>query len=104
LALEVQTARIGLIPVPVDEIIGDLVKNLNSSGWRMQWQNSGKQDVLIVDLDSAEDSSAGQERPVLEAVELGPKVLRISGRRSAEIAASPVAGRMSGVASDPDAR
>ena len=104
LALEIQSARIGLIPVPVDEIIGDLIKNLNSSGWRTQWRNSAKQDVLVVDLDSAEDLSAGQERPVLEAVELGPKVLRIAGRRSAEIATSPVAGRMSGAAHDPDAR
>ena len=104
LALEIQSARIGLIPVPVDEIVGDLVKNLNSSGWRMQWKNSGKQDVLVVDLDSAKDSADDGERPVLESVELGPKMLRISGRRSAEIAAPQAVGRISSAADEPDAR
>lgn len=104
LALEIQSARIGLIPVPVDEIVGDLVKNLNSSGWRMQWKNTGKQDVLVVDLDSAEDSANGGERPVLESVELRPKLLRLSGRRSTEIAAPPAADRRSSAVDKPDAR
>ena len=103
LALEIQSARIGLIPVPVDEIVGDLVKNLNSSGWRMQWKNTGKQDVLVVDLDSAVDTTGGSERPVLESVELGSKFLRISGRRTAEVAAHP-AGGISSDADEPDAR
>ena len=103
LALEIQSARIGLIPVPVDEIVGDLIKNLNSSGWRLQWKNSGRQDVLVVDLESTEDSTGGSERPVLESVSLLPKLLRISGRRSTEPAA-PAAGRISSSADEPDAR
>jgi len=88
LALEIQSARIGLVPVPVDEILGDFIKDLNSAGWRMQWKNNGKQDVLVVSLD--EDFSLdGRERPVLEAVDLGPKLLRISGRRASETADAP---------------
>ena len=104
LALEIQSARIGLIPVPVDEIVGDLVKNLNSSGWRMQWKNTGNQDALVVDLDAAKGASSGAPHPILEAVELSAKVLRISGRRATEIAAPLAADRISTLADEPDAR
>ncbi len=86
LALEIDSARVGLVPVPVDEILGDLVKNMNAAGWRMEWKSTGKQDVLVVDLDGADLPLDGGERPVLESVDLGPKSLRISGRRSSEIA------------------
>ncbi|HEY2252070.1 MAG TPA: hypothetical protein VGH74_13450 [Planctomycetaceae bacterium] len=104
LALEIQSARLGLIPVPVEEIVDDLVKNLSSSGWRTQWKNTGKQDVLVVDLDSVEDSAGGRDHAILESVELGPKLLRISGRRSTEIAAPAAADRISSAAAEPDAR
>lgn len=92
LALEIESARIGLVPVPVDEILGDFVRNMNAAGWRMEWKSHGERDVLVVDLDSAELPLEGGERPVLEAVDLGPRSLRISGRRSAEIASAPKKG------------
>jgi hypothetical protein len=87
LALEIQSARIGLVPVPVDELLGELIKNMSSAGWRLQWRNNGKQDVLVVSLD--DDFSANGERPVLEGVDVGPKLLRISGRRASEAADAP---------------
>ncbi len=88
LALEIHSLRIGLIPIPVEELLGDSVKRMNSAGWRMRWKNSGKQDVLVVDLDDVSSGGIG-ERPVLEDVDLEPKLLRISGRRSSETADSP---------------
>ncbi len=103
LALDIQSARIGLIPVPVEEIAGDLVKSVNGSGWRMQWKNAGKHDMLVVDLDSTDGPSEG-ERPVLEAVELKSKLLRIIGRRSTEIAAPPAADRISSADEESDSR
>lgn len=86
LALEIDSARVGLVPVPVDELLGEFVKNMNAAGWRMEWKSTGKRDVLVVDLDGSDLPLDGGERPVLEAVDLGPKSLRISGRRSSEIA------------------
>lgn len=80
LALEVESTRVGLVPVPVDEIVGDLVNNLIAAGWRLEWKTSGKRDVLVVNLDPDDIVSEG-ERAVLESVELEPKLLRISGRR-----------------------
>ncbi|MBI3862730.1 MAG: hypothetical protein HY290_12640 [Planctomycetia bacterium] len=95
LALEIESTRIGLIPVPVEEIVGDLVKKLANSGWRLEWKTSGKRDVLVVSFDSDDISSEG-ERAVLESVELEPKLLRISGRRSTESAALSRAGSETG--------
>jgi hypothetical protein len=90
LAFEIESARIGLIPVPVDELLGDLVKHINAAGLRMQWKNSGKQDVLVVEFDDEFSPSGGSgKHAVLEAVELEPKLLRISGRRSSAAVESP---------------
>jgi hypothetical protein len=90
LALEIQSARVGLIPVPVDELLGDFVKHMNTAGLRIQWKNSGKQDVLVVEFDDDFSPSGGSgDHAVLEAVELEPKLLRISGRRSTDSADSP---------------
>jgi hypothetical protein len=89
LALEIESARVGMVPVPADEILGDFVKNMNTAGWRMEWKSTGAKDVLVIDLDGADLPLEGGERPVLESVDLGPRLLRISGRRSAEIARLP---------------
>src|SRR5207248_3288817 len=42
LALDVESTRVGLVPIPIDEIIGDLVNRLTETGWRLEWKNSGK--------------------------------------------------------------
>jgi len=88
LALEIQSARIGLMPVPVDEIFGDFVKEMNNAGWRIEWKNNGRQDVLVVILDGNYSPDGGR-RPVLEAVSLESGLLRISGRRMADAAGAP---------------
>ena len=90
LALEIQSARIGLVPVPVDELLGDFLKHINAAGLRVQWKNSGKQDVLVVEFDDDFSPDGGSsEHAVLEAVDLEPKLLRISGRRTSAAADSP---------------
>jgi hypothetical protein len=88
LALAFESVRIGLVPLPVDELLGDFVKSMNAAGCRTQWRNSGKQDVLIVEFDDLTPGSSG-ERPVLEAVDVEPRLLRISGRRAPEHLEAP---------------
>jgi hypothetical protein len=74
----------------VDELLGDFVKHMNAAGLRMQWKSSGKQDVLVVEFDDDFAPDGGsRDQAVLEAVELEPKLLRISGRRSSAVADSP---------------
>lgn len=92
LALEIQSLRIGLVPVPVDEVLGEFVRNMNRAGWHMQWKNSGKKDVLVVDLDEG-DLSETPDRPVLELVELESEHLQISGRRRADSEAPRLADK-----------
>ena len=89
LALEIHSVRIGLIPIPVDEILDDFVKQMNSAGWQMRWKNSGKQDVLVVDFDGDPTLERSSERAVLEAVDLESKRLRVSGRRLTDTADHP---------------
>jgi hypothetical protein len=84
LALEIQSLRAGLLPIPADDALSQLLADMRELGWRVQWQRSSRGDVLLVDL--AGDSSS---RPFVEAVELRPGLLRISGTGAARIAGSP---------------
>jgi hypothetical protein len=88
LALEIESARIGLVPVPVDELLGDFIRELKDGGWRLQWKNHDRHEVLVVTLDKDFSPERG-EHPVLEAVDVGPKLLRISGHRASEDADAP---------------
>jgi hypothetical protein len=81
LAFDLKSARAGIIPIPVDNILDDLVKKLDSIGWRAEWKRSNNRDVLVVNIDSENLSEEGP-RAVLEAVEIAPGRLRISGRRA----------------------
>ena len=41
---------------------------LNSSGWRMQWKNTGKQDALVVDLDIMQANMARIRRALQQRI------------------------------------
>ncbi|HTI50527.1 MAG TPA: hypothetical protein VL475_06240 [Planctomycetaceae bacterium] len=86
LALEIQSLSAGLIPVPVDEVIGEFVSAMNDRGWRLQWKQSATGDVLVVSLDDESSSADTRGRAVLESVELTPGRLLVSGRRRDETA------------------
>lgn len=83
LALEIQSLSAGLVPVPVDDIVGDFVAAMNANGWRMEWKQSTDGDVLLVSLDDV-TTDKSTVRPALETVELLDGKLRVSGRRKAE--------------------
>lgn len=81
LAIEIQSLSAGLIPIPLEDIVGRFVESMNDSGWRMQWKQSASGDVLVVSLDDAVSAEGSADRAVLEAVELLPGELRVAGRR-----------------------
>lgn len=81
LALEIQSLRAGLVPIPPDDALSQLLQDMRKLGWRVQWQRSSKGDVLLVDL-RQDDSS----QPTVESIEVRPKALRISGTGTARIA------------------
>ena len=84
LAIEIQSLSAGLIPIPLDEVIGGFVESMNASGWRMQWKQSASGDVLVVSLDDSMSVEDSTDRPILEAVELTPGSLHVAGRRQAK--------------------
>jgi hypothetical protein len=94
LALEIQSTRIGLIPVPADELVNGLVAGLNAAGWTTRWKNAGKREILIIDLASPEAVSHSGPHPVFETVELEPQLLRLTGQRAAQGAEPAEPGRL----------
>lgn len=80
LAIEIESVNAGLLPIPVDEALGTIVRDLNEQGWRAEWKQSSRGDALVLSLDEM-DSSGSSERPILEAIELTEGKLRVSGRR-----------------------
>lgn len=79
LALEIQSLRAGLVPIPLDDILEEISTELQNVGWRIEWKQNAGNDVLVVHLDARAD-----ERPQLDVIQLRPQTLRISGRREIE--------------------
>lgn len=82
IALEIQSLRAGLVPIPLDEVLEEVSTELNNVGWRIEWKQSAGNDVLVVHLDNDDP-----DRPQLDAIQLRPQTLRISGRRPTDAVA-----------------
>ena len=77
LAIRVISIRAGLLPVPLDKVLIGIRKRLPNRKLPIQWKQADGDDVVIVYLDSA--ISKRKEIPVLEAVEVGDGIFRLSG-------------------------
>jgi len=77
LAIEIQSIRAGLFPVPLDTVLEEIFQQIEMEGWRTEWKQSDGHDVLLVRFDSG-----AEDQPILEAVVVTEGALRISGRRS----------------------
>ena len=51
LVLELDHARAGLLPIPIDDAISDLIHEARSEGWYIEWGQANGNDALIVHLD-----------------------------------------------------
>lgn len=93
LAIEIQSVKAGLIPIPLDNVLEELSKELKNVGWHVQSTRSqNDSDILIVHFSRENDDT---EQSILEVVQLRPQVLRISGKRKTHPA---VAALRAGVA------
>ena len=81
LTLEVMSVRAGLVPIPLDDVLGTITRRLEYSGWQTEWRQHDGNDVLIVHLERP-----GPHRPVLESVDVAEGVLRIHGERATDSA------------------
>ncbi len=51
LALEVESISAGVLPLPVDQLLEEVVRRAEREGWSIGWREAGGHDVLIIDLD-----------------------------------------------------
>lgn len=80
LAIEIESIRAGLIPVPLDEVIEQVKKRLPKNKWQLEWSHINGHDVILVDL-----VGQAKNQPQLESVEVIEKAIRISGRKKKKI-------------------
>lgn len=80
LALEIETVRAGLIPIPVGDILREVAEDMKTEGWRVEWRRTNGYDVYVVDLDQGEP-----EQPVLESVRIVGDTVVVSGSRAKKV-------------------
>lgn len=77
LAIEIASIRAGLVPIPLESVLEQLSDQIEADGWRAVWSQVDGNDVLVVHFDGE-----GEDRPVLESVEVVGESVRIAGSRS----------------------
>lgn len=79
LGIRIRRIRLGLVPLPIDQVLeqiqGPVAEAVADADMTMRWQQIDGDDVLVLEL-KTEDS-----RPVLEAIQVEPGQLAISGSR-----------------------
>jgi uncharacterized protein YpmS len=79
LAIEIESIRAGLLPIPLDNVLEQLSEQIEIDGWQAEWTQVNGNDVLLVRFDSNQ-----ADQPLLEAVQVTGNSVRISGSRSAK--------------------
>ncbi|MCH7989073.1 MAG: hypothetical protein IID46_07965 [Planctomycetes bacterium] len=80
LALEIESVRAGVVPIPLDKIIDKVSQHLASKGWLIEWTQSDEgNDIAILHLDPH-----GQAEAVLETLEVIDGAIRMSGKGKAK--------------------
>lgn len=74
LVLELENARAGLLPIPMEEAINELIREARSEGLYIEWSQTNGNDALIVHLDQGK-----KNLPALTALDVEPGVFRIAG-------------------------
>ena len=76
LALEIESVKAGLVPIPLDSLLQEISRQFETEGWHVEWRQANGNDVLVVHLDGEKP-----DQPMLESIEVREGVIRISGRR-----------------------
>ena len=51
LALEIESISAGLLPLPVDQLLEEVVRRAQREGWKVGWRQTGGHDVLLINLE-----------------------------------------------------
>jgi hypothetical protein len=78
LAIEVESCRAGLVPIPLDNVLQPIARQLSRAGFRAEWRQADGNDVLVLHLDRGR-----RRQPVLEGIDVTQGIVRVTGRRAA---------------------
>lgn len=76
LALEIESIKAGLVPIPLDDVIKELSAKFKADSWKLEWSQSNGNDVLIVHFESEKENE-----PVLTGLQVDEGVVRVTGER-----------------------
>lgn len=79
LAIEIHSIRAGLVPLPLDQVLDEIVRRTKLDRLRIERKRSNGADVLLVHLDGHLPGDA-----VLESVGVSTGKLQVSGRRATD--------------------
>jgi hypothetical protein len=79
LAVEIESVRAGLVPIPLEQIMTEIDKRIEAEGWHTRWTQRNGNDVVIVHFESTRKGD-----PVLESIEVANGTVRVAGRRRTE--------------------
>jgi hypothetical protein len=91
LAIEVESVKAGVVPIPLQDVIDEVTDTFKTEGWHVEWQQADGNDVLIVHL----DSGGIEDQPTLERIDVVEGAVRIFGRRSSSSTGTDSPMRMS---------
>lgn len=77
LAIEIESVRAGVVPIPLQDVIDEVTATFETEGWHVEWQQANGNDVLIVHL----DSGGKDDQPTLERIDVVEGAVRVFGRR-----------------------
>jgi hypothetical protein len=77
LAVEIESIHAGIVPIPLEDMLHQLSKQLTRSGWDITWNHANGHDVAIINLNKPNSAKSG----VLEQVSVAEGEVRIRGRR-----------------------
>jgi hypothetical protein len=80
LAIEIESIRAGIVPIPLEDMLHQLTQKLVDEGWEVQWNHANGHDVAIINLSKKRDPKS----PVLESLIVAEGEVRIQGRRKGQ--------------------
>jgi hypothetical protein len=77
LAVEIESIRAGIVPIPLEEMLHQLAQELVDAGWEVKWTHANGNDVAIINLNKNRDPKS----PVLESLTVAEGEVQIRGHR-----------------------
>ena len=77
LAVEIASIHAGIVPIPLEDMLQKLTRQLVESGWDVTWSHANGNDVAIINLNKKQ----GPKSPVLESLTVAKGEVRVQGHR-----------------------